>query len=257
MSGSGDYHDEMFRSRTIHDDTIEEQLAGNGEDVLLTAFVRDARLAAAGPVPAPSAELASMFSADISSPPLPVEAHSTVTTLRSRRMPIPVILTALPFAAKAALGVGVAAAAVGGAGAAGVLPEPVNNAVANVISTVTPFNLSTSDNSRFGEGVSTDAQDETPGVNGADVSTNAKNLGATPPETPGAPGSAGQPQLPVELPAQASNGASSGGSASDDARPDAVPPVPAPPVDTPVTNGAPAQTPPVSAPPVSAPTRGR
>jgi hypothetical protein len=255
MSHPGDYDSEMLWTRAIDDTAIENLLAGDTEDLVLAEFVSDARCAAAGPVPAPSAQLSSMFSPTVSpSTPAGDSAVSGPTT-RRRRMPIPALLATLPFAAKAALGVGVAVAAVGGAGAAGVLPGPVNNAVANVISAVTPFDVlpnNNNDRSDFGEGVSNDARDETPGVDGADVSTNARTLGGAL-INPGASGTPGQPQVPAELPGQASNGAATGDGITPNS---AQAPVPAPPVSGPAANDS-LETPPVSAPPVvipSAPT---
>lgn len=67
----------------------------------------------------------------------------------------PELLTGL--AAKLALGVGVAAAGVGGAGAAGVLPGPVQDVVSTAVSAVTPFDLSTDDKMK-------DAKDATDGL---------------------------------------------------------------------------------------------
>jgi hypothetical protein len=256
LSDRGDYVNEMLWSSPMDNAAIEDILEGSGEDAVLAAFVDDARHAASGPVPAPSAALASMLETGASTEShVAVAAASVAATSRSRRMPIPAILTALPFAAKAALGVGVAAAAVGGAGAAGVLPEPVNNAVTSVISTVTPIEFrggDTAERNAPGEGISTDARDETPGVDGGAVSADARDR------------QNGQPQVPAGLPSQDSNGAGSDGGALPAVVPDSLPvpgsvpvpdsvpvPIPAPPVSVPVTQGPPVQTPPVSIPDVT------
>jgi hypothetical protein len=249
----------MLWSLSIDNATIEDILDGSGEDLVLASFVDDARQAAAGPVPVPSAELASMLGAGISTGSHVTAATAAVTTTsRSRRMPIAAILTALPFAAKAALGVGVAAAAVGSAGAVGVLPDPVNNAVTGVISAVTPLEFpdnGTTGRNGLGEGISTDARDDTAGVDGGAVSADARDRQPQA-ERPGpdASGAAGQPQVPVELPSQASNGAATGGGSLPEVVPDQVPlSIPTPPVSVPVTQGPPAQTPPVSTPSVPTP----
>ena len=54
-------------------------------------------------------------------------------------MKIKGFVAGLGVAGKLALGVGVAAAATTGAGAAGVLPGPVQHAVSEAVGTVTPF----------------------------------------------------------------------------------------------------------------------
>lgn len=86
----------------------------------------------------------------------------------------------LGMAAKAGMGLTLAAASVGTAGAVGVLPDPVQGAVAGAVSAATPFTFpeSADDHANFGSTVSTDATgsaDDTPGVDGQVVSDAAKN----------------------------------------------------------------------------------
>ena len=244
MSDFDDYSDEMaLNSRT--DAAIEAVIADPSNDPLFGAFIDDARLVASATVPAVSPALALLL-ANGASRPAPVSASAeaiggiasatatATTSSRRRKMPIPAFLIALPFAAKIALGVGVAAAATTGAGVAGVLPGPIQNVVATTVSAITPFEITDgttshtsvppSDPNNFGVTVSNDAQDG--GVDGADVSSNAKDNGANPDA---------RSNVPSTLPAMGGNGVDRS-SANN-------------PVDPPV--GPPASTP--SGPPASTP----
>jgi hypothetical protein len=196
MSSDGDYEGEMLWKRTINNAAIEDLLAGNGTDPALAGFVADAHSVASGPAPPPSGVLASMLAPDIStsSAPATPSIEEVGAEPRRRRMPIPAALASMSLFAKLALGVGVAAAATTGAGAAGVLPVSAQNVVANVVETVTPFTMDHGQTT-FSKNVTTDAQDDTPGVDGAKVSADAKANGANP-----------DTGVPTTLPAQAANG---------------------------------------------------
>ena len=86
-------------------------------------------------------------------------------------------IAGLSVAAKAAFGVGIAAASVTAAGAAGALPGPAQDAVAAAVEAATPFSLpdGAADQAEFGERVSTDATDG--GVDGKEISDEAKENG--------------------------------------------------------------------------------
>lgn len=81
----------------------------------------------------------------------------------------------LGFAAKAGLGLSMATASLTGAGAAGVLPEPVQKAVER-IAPVGPAEQA-DPKSEFGEQVNSDATDDDKGVDGSVISDDARNLG--------------------------------------------------------------------------------
>jgi len=196
VSHLGDYQDEMPRRHDLDDDTIEALFAGRmpaGEELgSLVGFVEETRSAARGPAPVPSPQLAAVFAEGLSTDKrdLPATAASNVTgpapqvaglpKWRRRKMAIPQFLAGLGLAAKAALATGVAAASVTAAGAAGVLPEPAQNAVSGVVRAATPFEFpdKASDKADHGKRVSTDANDGTPGVDGQQVSDDAKQQGA-------------------------------------------------------------------------------
>jgi hypothetical protein len=105
-------------------------------------------------------------------------------------------LAALGLTAQVGLGVSVAAASVAGAGAAGVLPEPANDRVRDVIEAVTPADFdapaaATEQPARFGDRVSSDATGESdgePGVDGQQISQEAPGAAHRPTD----PGSSGQ-----------------------------------------------------------------
>lgn len=100
-------------------------------DPLLASFVDDLRVVAGGPAPAPRPGLLAVMAQGATVP--------TAQTSGKRKMSVKTVLGGL--AARVALGVGVATASVTAAGAAGVLPEPAQQAVATVVSAATPFQL--------------------------------------------------------------------------------------------------------------------
>lgn len=133
-------------------------------------------------------------------------------------MSIAQLLTGLSVGAKAALGIGIAAASVTGAGAAGVLPGPAQHAVASAVSAVTPFEFPDNANSHadFGTTTSSDAtgaSDGQKGVNGQSVSSSASQNGLTT-----ASGTPAGDHLPASIPAgpPADAGAQSSNSTNSD-----------------------------------------
>lgn len=151
MSPYGDDGYEMPRPDPFDDDAIDALLAGSplAGDGGVSAFVDDVR-AAARAVPTPSPMLATAIAAGGISTPHPVTQHAVtqhpvtqhpVTTWRKYRMKIKGFLAGLGVAGKVALGVGVAAAATTGAGAAGVLPGSVQHAVSKAVDAVSPFSF--------------------------------------------------------------------------------------------------------------------
>ncbi len=117
MSTFGDYPDEM---------PFDEFSDG------AQTFAKGLR-AAATHVPTPSSPLAELLATG--------GVSVTHTKPRSVFMKIKTYVAGLGMATKVVLSAGVAAAATTGAGAAGVLPTPVQNAVGDVVATVTPFEL--------------------------------------------------------------------------------------------------------------------
>jgi hypothetical protein len=103
------------------------------DDPVLASFAEDLRIVAGGPAPEPRPGLvAVMKQGAVQLEPSPGR----------KKMHVKSMLGGL--AAKVALGVGVAAASVTAAGAAGVLPTPAQDVVASVVSATTPFQLPTS-----------------------------------------------------------------------------------------------------------------
>jgi hypothetical protein len=100
-------------------------------DPVLAAFAEDLRTIAGGPAPEPRPGLVAAMRQGASLPiePSPGRKKMLVRTLVGT------------LTAKLALGVGVAAASMTAAGAAGVLPDPAQHAVAAVVGAATPFAL--------------------------------------------------------------------------------------------------------------------
>ncbi|MDP9404208.1 MAG: hypothetical protein M3P85_12980 [Actinomycetota bacterium] len=179
----------MSASHQLDDETIEAFFAGRplatGDIGSLVAFAEEVRLAAEGPVPVPSKALAAVLAEGFSPEKgdLPATAASNVTgpapqaaglpKRRSKRMIITELLAGLSIAAKAGLGVGIAAASVTGATVADVGP------VRDAVEAVTPFNFDkANDKADFGERVSTDANGDEKGVDGKEISDEAQQRAA-------------------------------------------------------------------------------
>jgi hypothetical protein len=136
---------------------VEALLAGRTNDAVtgdpaLAAFVDDVRTVADGPVPRPTAQLAALMAEGLSTEqgdlPATVPQVSARPKWRKRRMSVAQLLAGLAaklagmgLAAKAALGLGAAAMMTTTAAAAGVLPDPVQHAVASVVNPVSPLNV--------------------------------------------------------------------------------------------------------------------
>jgi hypothetical protein len=113
------------------------------DDPVLASFAEDLRIVAGGPAPEPRPGLVAVMNQGPSGPWSGVEGAVQLEPSPGRKkMLVKSMLGGL--AAKVALGVGVAAASVTAAGAAGVLPAPAQDVVASVVSATTPFQLPTS-----------------------------------------------------------------------------------------------------------------
>ena len=137
MSSFGDDGNEMSPDH-FDDDAIDALLAGtarSGDAAGLSAFIEDLRTAATAVPPASPMLAAAIAAGGIST------HQPRVAKWRKLHMKIKGFLAGLGIAGKLALGVGGAAAATTGAGAAGVLPDSVQHAVSNVVGAVTPFSL--------------------------------------------------------------------------------------------------------------------
>lgn len=159
MSTRGDHSDEMPAPAPLDDTAVEAFLSGRlisaGEPGLLAAFAEDVRMAVDRPAPSPTADLARVLTDGIPTPTgvawAPAQgAAARDANVSKRRKPVLLSellaglvakLAGLGMAAKAGLGMAVAAASVTGAGAANVLPDPAQHAVATAVSAATPFEL--------------------------------------------------------------------------------------------------------------------
>lgn len=154
---------------------LERGVSTDAEMAEVAAFVTELRAAAVQEVK-PSTELLAMFEHGLRSTPLPAAGGRT-TSRRTKNMLETVVakLAALGLAGKLGLGATVALAAVGGGGAAGVLPGPAQDVVAEAVAAVTPFEFPSEadDNAAFGERVSTDATDG--GVDGPTIADEASD----------------------------------------------------------------------------------
>jgi hypothetical protein len=138
VSSSGDDKNKMPRPVPFDDNAIDALLAGTargdaGEG--LASFIEELR-SAVGPVPTPSPVLAAAIAAGGIAAFQPPVAKWRV--LRTR---IQGFVGGLGVAGKVALGAGVAAAAITGAAAVGVLPGAVQHAVSKAVGVVSPFSL--------------------------------------------------------------------------------------------------------------------
>jgi hypothetical protein len=155
MSPAGDMGDEM----TDHslDEAFDRYLAGRpvpAQAAALVAFADDVRAVAARPG-RPSPQLAQLLTgglhgasdpAAVGAVPVPGAAQPT-RHRREKRTLFRVLtgavtrVTPAGAVAQAALGLGVVLAGVTGAGAAGILPDPVQDEVSTVLEAVTPFDV--------------------------------------------------------------------------------------------------------------------
>jgi hypothetical protein len=193
MSESDVYGDEMSSPSPLDDAALDAYFSGCRGPAdgfgSLAAFADDVRVATTAPAPATSPDLVRLLREGFSTEKgdLPATAASNVTgpagqaaglpKWRKKKMLVSDFLSslaaklgALGLAAKLGLGVGVAAAAVTSAGAAGVLPAPAQNVVAGAVNTVTPFHLPEGGDhhTNFGATVSADATGASDGVHGVD-----------------------------------------------------------------------------------------
>ena len=101
------------------------------DDPVLASFAEDLRIVASGPAPEPRPGLVAAMRQGV----VPIEPQDA----GRKKMLVKTLLGGL--VAKVAMGVGVATASVAAAGAAGVLPDPAQHAVASVVAAATPFSL--------------------------------------------------------------------------------------------------------------------
>lgn len=198
MAESGDHTDEMHTRRyDLNEQAMEDILAGrapSAELADLAELVQAVRSSAVSTrAPRPSAELQSVLAEGLTTDKgdLPETAGSNVAEpagqvfrLPKWRRPKTMLeliaskVAAFSLAAKVGLGTAVAAASVTGAGAAGVLPGPAQDAVAGVVSQVTPFEFPSdaAEEAEFGGDVAEDAADpDSPGVDGQEVADEASD----------------------------------------------------------------------------------
>ncbi len=154
MSLDGDDASGMTATPPIHDDVIEAIVRGRSVHRVhepLAAFAREVRALGDEPVPAPSAELTSLIrdgaparGGAVAVVGVATRRNPSGRTGRRRTRGSPRIvgttsrITGLGLAAKIGLGTSLAAAAVGSAGAAGILPAAADDAVRDAIEVVSP-----------------------------------------------------------------------------------------------------------------------
>ncbi len=137
MSTDDDYPIDMPDFATLDDAGIEAILGdGTGSHPGLSAFLADVHHATAGPLPAPSAELAALFANGVA-----VAPTRAAGVARSRRRRLRRAVAGMSIGVKVAWGIGVAAAAAGGAGSTGALPDPLQHRFAQVFDGVLPFEV--------------------------------------------------------------------------------------------------------------------
>ena len=221
MSVFDDFPDEMLRDRFLDDEVIDRALRGHEPPrgwEWFTAFADDVRGAASASAPLPGIGLAGLLAEGFSTDKgdLLVTAGSNATgpargqearlpkwrkirmAISDSRGSLAAKLAGLGLAAKVALGLGIAAAATSAAGAAGVLPGPAQSAFADVVQTVTPLQVPDG-HSDFGKRVSDDAKDG--GVDGQEISSEAKQLNDNTPGPPSSRPAAAPSGVPVGPPA--------------------------------------------------------
>jgi hypothetical protein len=196
MTPLGDYRYEMDAHRQIDDATVEKLLTGGSVDSefeALVPVVEAYRRLARQPV-APRGELSTrmatgVFTSHAGRHPV-VGNHRRGRAVaygakwRRARMALITGITAaaaklagLSVAAKATAGVTIAAASIGTAGAIGVLPDKMQDGFNTVVEVVVPDQTTATpdENAEFGQRVSEDARDG--GVDGGEVSDEARQLG--------------------------------------------------------------------------------
>ena len=207
MSGSDGDVDEM-PVPPLDDRALEALLSGapsaqSGFDWLVP-FVEDLERASQEPAPVVKPALALLLkegfppvtgAAPVAPSPAPAALPPAPRTERAVLRPVLRgalgRVAGLGLAAKAGLGFGLVAASTTAAGAAGVLPDPAQHAVAKVVGAATPFTFpdKANDKADHGRNVSADATGASDGVAGVDgkaVSDAAKT-------NPGTPGNGSTP----------------------------------------------------------------
>jgi hypothetical protein len=261
MSTDGDDTGEMLPDQPL-DELIDTVLAGFTDETTSTSPLRSFRadvLAAVDrPPPPASSALATILTeglspAGVTTPTVRTEpAHPPVPTIprRKRRMAI-VELLAGSALAKALLGVGIAAAATTGAGAAGIAPEPVNDAVTRIIDVVTPFETDRGTTPDDPVAPSPPAPQAVDGPSVAEAKRDGDTTPATPPSDPGTQGLERANETPAE--GHAPTSVPSGPDVADEHRPADIPGGPPSTTPAPAEPGRPSTPPSMPEPPTPAP----
>ena len=156
MSAPDDYPDEMPRTASFDERSIEAILAGDAgaEHAAMSAFVAEMRSVSAGSVPEPSPALSNLFlhgflteNGDLSATAAsnvtgPARQAAGLPKWRKYTMALKQFVAGLSIVGKLALGAGIAAAATTGAGTAGVLPDSMQHQFARAVDPIAPFDVS-------------------------------------------------------------------------------------------------------------------
>jgi len=235
MSDRGDDVPEMPPAPLLDDAMIDALIDGDpvprGLDHL-AAFAAGVRAVSDRPAPQPSVELAALLTRG--GQDVDADAPTPLIPQRTRRRSVLAKAAGLGIAAKIGLGSTAVAAAVVGAGAAGVLPRGADRVVRDAIEVVTPVEFTDRDGldsvdaddpatdvpslpGEHGDRVSSDATGESdgePGVDGPTVADQAPGAANRPAEPPGQSGEAppgasqqGTPDVPDDTPAATAPGA--------------------------------------------------
>jgi Predicted solute binding protein len=215
MRSFDDYEDDMGTSPALDDATVDLILAGRARDadalLPLSTFVAEMRAWGNLPVPPPSAALASVLAEGVTAidhGALPATGERETAApaagifwlpkarkriLPNRRSGVTARLAAASLATKVGLGCTMATASVTGAAAAGVLPDPVQRAVAGVVRALTPFEVpdGARDGADSGGRIDPGASDQDPGVHGEPTLDDAPLSGDQRSPDPGQPASGG------------------------------------------------------------------
>lgn len=239
MSSSDDHLHEMFGD-TLSDEAIEaffSAIAHPGWDTeeALRTLADDVAVAVSGPAPAANHALLRFFWAtDRPAPAVADSSHSLPAHMVHDHRPKARTLSGrFRLATGMALASFLAATGIGVAGAAGVLPGPVQRAVTGVVEAVTPFDLPEPTSDRSESPIDATPEDVGGPQPPAPVATTGPPpaSGAAPASTPSAGSSAPQPPTPS---APASTARQPGAQAPTGAQP-ASPPPPAGPQAPPTT----------------------
>jgi hypothetical protein len=178
--GHGDDDTEMAATRFLPDDVIEAIVHDQPVDPVhgpLVAFARSVRSLGDGPAPRPSSELAALLEHGLDAGIVSPNGDDAATAEVAADPPRSAAATAAALAGKAAgfgivakvaLGTALAAAGVGAAGAAGVLPSAASEAVRHAIESVSPIEFDDHDDAPGSDdpAPASSGSSESPGTSG-------------------------------------------------------------------------------------------